>query len=202
MLYFKINNNKIEKYQVIFDKEKIAKLKEKIITNCSLIEHKEYESVSNPNFNDDSIIKNFQRKTIGEKEYFEETKDIYHFSYDEYIPPYLVKLIDRLLKNDSKVIEEILNYQISEVSIDERINLANQEFMKIDAENIAEKKAKLKELENLLKLKELNKNQQPINLYYIQLIKLMNFKFIDEMSLDKINKVELFLERKLIKKNS
>ena len=31
--------------------------------------------------------------------------------YDEYNPPYLVELINRLLKDDSSAIEEILNYK-------------------------------------------------------------------------------------------
>ena len=45
MIYFRKNDEVIEKYQVDFDKEEIEKLKRKIINNCSFIQHEEYESV-------------------------------------------------------------------------------------------------------------------------------------------------------------
>lgn len=40
MLYFRKNDDVIEKYQVNFDKEKIEKLKQEIINNCSFITHR------------------------------------------------------------------------------------------------------------------------------------------------------------------
>lgn len=100
-------------------------------------------------------IRNFTYTTTGkEKEYFEETRDIYHFSYDKYEPPYLVALINRLLNDNSKVIDKILNYEISSKStIDDSIELTYQEFKRIDNENGTKRSEKLKELEDLLKAK-------------------------------------------------
>ena len=145
MIYFRKNDEVIEKYQVDFDKEEIEKLKKEIINNCSFIQHEEYESDYSPRFTDE-IIRNFTYTPTGkEKEYFEETRDIYRYSYDEYKPPYLVKLINQLLNGNSKAIDEILTYDIStKSSIDDRINLANQEFSKIAPEDITKKKKKLK----------------------------------------------------------
>lgn len=201
MFYFRKNNEVIEKYQVSFDKEEIEKLKKKIINNCSFIKHEEYESDYSPRFTDE-IIRNFTYTPTGkEKEYFEETRDIYRYSYDEYKPPYLVELINQLSNDNSKAIDKIFNYDISiKSTIDDRINLAYQEFNRIDPENITKKKEKLKELEDLLKAKELNKNQQSIDAYYNQLIGLIKFDLVDSLSISELGRIESFLEISLFSK--
>ena len=201
MIYFRKNDEVIEKYQVDFDKEEIEKLKKEIINNCSFIQHEEYESDYSPRFTDE-IIRNFTYTPTGkEKEYFEETRNIYHYSYDEYKPPYLVELINQLLNDNSKVIDQILNYEISlKSTIDDSIDLAYQEFNRIDNENITKKTEKLKELEDLLKAKELNMNQQNIDLYYNQLIGLIKFNLIDSLPISELGRIESFLEINLSNK--
>lgn len=198
MLYFRRNGEVIEKYQVDFDKEEIEKLKEKIINNCSFIEHEEYESDYSPRFTDE-IIKKFTSTPTGKvKEYFEEIRVIYHYSYDKYKPPYLVKLINQLFDGNSKAIDEILNYDIStKSSIDDRINIVNQELIEMDPENITKRKAKLKELEDLLNAKNLNKNQQNIDVYYNQLVGLIKFNLIDTLQISELSRIESFLGIKL-----
>ena len=194
MFYFKKNNDVIEKYKVDFNREEVEKLKIQIIDSCSLSLHKEYRSTYYPKFIDESLIRNFHSICIGEKEYFEETKDVYLFSYDEYKPPYLTILIDRLLKLDTSAIDEILNYDLSfYLSIDDKIKLACQEFAQIDAEDIILKKEKLKELEDLLNYKELNKDNILV-LYYNKLIKLINFELVDSILISDLKRVESFLE--------
>lgn len=201
MFYFRKNGEVIEKYQVHFDKDEIVKLKEKIINNCSFIQHRVYVSDYAPIFTNE-IIGNFTCTPTGrKKEYFEETRDLYQYSYDEYKPPYLVELINQLLNGDSKAIDNILNYDISTKStLDDKINLANKEFNKIAPEDISKKKEKLKELEDLLKAKELNKKQQSIDLYYAQLIGLIKFDLIDLLPINELVKIETFLEINLSSK--
>ena len=201
MIYFKKNDELIEKYQIIFNKEKVEKLKSEIINNCSFIKHEEYESDYSPKFTDE-IIRNFKCSLTGKKkDYFEETRDIYLYSYDEYKPPYLVELINQLLKGNTKVIDKILKYDTSTTSnLDDKIRKLNQEFIRIDPENITKKKAKLDEIEELLKTKELNKNQQSIEFYYNELMKLINIVLIDSISVNELNKIEEFLEIKILNK--
>ena len=200
MIYFRKKEEVIEKYQVNFDKNELEKLKNEIIDNCSYILHKEYESDYSPRFTDE-IIRNFTYTPTGKKEYFEETRDIYLYSYDEIKPPYLVKLIDQLLNGNSSAIDGILNYDISTKStIDDRIDLINQEFNKIAPEDITKKKEKLKELEDLLKAKELNKNQQSIDVYYDQLIGLIKFDLIGSLQISELDRIESFLEVNLSSK--
>lgn len=201
MLYFRKNDEVIEKYQVSFDINKIEELKREIIDNCSYIYHREYESDYTPIFTNE-IIKNFRYIPTGkEKEYYEETRDIYLYSYDEYKPPYLVELINQLLKGNSNIIDKILNYDIhTKTSIDDRINLANQEFIKIDSDNITKRKEKLKELEELLKIKELNTGKKSIELYYNKLIELIIFTLIDSLPISDLNRVKSFFEINLSNK--
>lgn len=201
MFYFRKNGEVIEKYQVHFDKDEIEKLKKQIINNCSFIEHKVYVSDYEPRFTNE-IIRNFTCTPTGrKKEYFEETRELYQYSYDEYKPPYLVGLINQFLNGDSKAIDNILNYNISPKStLDDRINLANKEFNRIAPEDINKKKEKLKELEDLLKTRELNKNQQSIDLYYAQLIELIKFDLIDSLPISELVKIESFLEINLSSK--
>ena len=201
MFYFRKNGEVIEKYRVHFDKDEIAKLKKEIINNCSFIEHKVYVSDYEPRFTNE-IIRNFTCTPTGrKKEYFEETRELYQYSYDEYKPPYLVELINQFLNGDSKAIDNILNYDISTKStLDDKINLANKEFNKIAPEDISKKKEKLKELEDLLKAKELNKKQQSIDLYYAQLIGLIKFDLIDLLPINELVKIETFLEINLSSK--
>ena len=201
MIYFKKNNDIIEKYQVNFNKEEIEKLKYKIIDNCSYIEHKEYSSDIPPRFTN-RIIKNLKSSYTGEsKEYFEERRDIYLYSYDEYNPPYLVELMDLLLCNDSWALERIFKYNIStKSSIDDRINSVNQELSEINPEDINQKKSKLEELEKLLNNKKLNKDQQSIEPYYNQLIELIIFNLIDSISISELERMESFLETNLSSK--
>ena len=195
MLYFRKNDDVIEKYQVDFDKEKIEKLKQEIINNCSFITHIEFESDYTPRLSNE-IIRNFKYTPTGkEREYFEETRKIYHYSYDRYEPPYLVTLINQLLNDNSKVIDQILNYEIpSKSTIDDSIDSAYKEFKEIDPENVTKRAEKLKELEDLLKAKKLNINQQNIDLYYKELMELIKFNLIDSLTLSELNKIESFLE--------
>ena len=194
MFYFKQNGEKIEKYHIAFNKEEIEKLKSEIINNCSFINHVEYSSDYPPKFNNVSLIKNFRSTYTEKKEYFEETRDVYLYSYDEYKPPYLVELIDKLLNEDITSIDKILNYYISpNLSIEDNIKLVNQELTEIDIENINAKKEKLKELENLLELKKLNKKRQNIDTYYKQLLSLIRFDLVDSLSINEIDRVKTFL---------
>ena len=206
MFYFKVDSEVALKYEVKFNKFEIEKLREDIIRNCSIIIHREYYNTFSPHFTDKSLVFNFKSKLIGEKEYFEETKDIYLYTFDEYKPPYLIKLIDRLLKEDASIIDELLNYKVeNEVSFDEEINLVNQEYL--NADNIFEREQRIKELENLLNQKNLNKNQQSTDSYYQKLLSLIKFALIDTLSLDYIQRVEDFYSKdtkvlsKALKKN-
>ncbi len=201
MFYYKENNGVIEKYAVDFDINAIETLKNKIIENCSYIKHVEKKDDYFPNFANKNLIKNFNSIKVGEKEYFEEIRDVFLFSYDEYCPPYLVTLMNKLLKSNSEVLNEIFNYSIpSELDLDDEINSLWQDFNVSDNADITKKKLILKKLEYLLSKKEMNAKEQNITPYYNELISLIKLNLVATISLSDLKRAEEFLGIELLAK--
>ena len=195
MIYFKKNNEYLEKYEVTYDKEKVEQLKQRIIFECSRVEHREYCSDYGSCIRDRKLVKNFRAVIVGEKEYWEETRDIYKYTYDEYVPSDLVNHIDGLLNNVSSSIDNIFNYNFkNDKSIDEVINEAMITFNNIDPERLFQKQQQLKYINNLLESKRVNDTQKDIKPYYKELITLINFELIDKILINDVNKVYLFLD--------
>ena len=81
MIYYKQNDDFIEKYNVTFDETKIMELKEKITFECSFIKHKDFTSDYGAGIKDHKLVRNLNYKKVGEHEYWEETRDIYRYTY-------------------------------------------------------------------------------------------------------------------------
>jgi len=130
MVIFVRNKDKILKYEVIVDKELLSKLKYEIIEKCSLITHKDYQDTYLPKmYGIDDYLKyrNYSEVKIGVREYndfYSMPEDLYRIKYDEYHFPYLVELLDKLLKDDIDVLKEIYNVNKKKeiMFIDEKIN--------------------------------------------------------------------------------
>lgn len=202
MYYYTKREEKIEKYEITFDEEQLKKLQKEIIKNCSEIVHIKEESDYSPRFTtkeyNKGLIKNLNSKNIGTKEYFEETRTMYLYTYDRYIPPKLVELIDKLLDDDVTVLGEIFNYNESKTNeilkIEKKINKVSHKLDKIDNLDTKGKKKKLIELEELLEeKKKMEKESKLIIEYYNELISLIECNLIDSISIKAIQKVEEFL---------
>lgn len=194
-MYFKKNNEYLEKYEVSYDKEKIEELKERIIWDCSKIKHVSFCSDYGAGIKDESLVKNFSSVLVGEKEYWEETRSIYRYTFDQYVPSELVKYIDGLLNGFSSSIDMIFNYDFkNDKSIDELIEEAMIKFNSIDPEKVYDKQQQLKYIDNLLESKKVGANQKDIRPYYQELIGLIHFKLIDKILINDINRVYSFLE--------
>ena len=206
MFYYLKNRDNIEKYFVNFDNEELENLKIEIINNCSEIIHHEYDGIDAPDQFDYLRIRNYKEKFVGIKESRDSLQIpdyyVYHFSYDEYVFPDLVYLIDELLKGDNNSIDKILNYgkklngkSISD-TISDRIDETSRQLDNIDNLDIVRKKSKLEELNSLIKLKEINEKQASIEPYYIKLKNLITFNLIDKISIKDIERVNNFFENK------
>ena len=194
MIYFKKNNEYLEKYEVTYDKEKVEQLKQRIIFECSRVEHREYCSDYGSGIRDRKLVKNFRAVIVGEKEYWEETRDIYKYTYDEYVPSDLVNHIDELLNDFSSSIDKIFNYDFkNDKTIDDLINEAMIKFNNMDQEDVIDKQQHLKYLDNLLESKKINSTQKDIRPYYQELIPLIGFELVDKILIDDINRVYSFL---------
>ena len=209
MYYFINKKDIVEKYYVTYNKEEIEKIKIEIINNCSEIEHHEYDSSHAPNRYDFLKIRNFKEKFVGIQESRDTLqypdKKIYHYSYDEYKYPDLVYYIDELLKGNVSVLVKIFHYTNNQLSIEERLEKASLELDSIDNFEIDKKRAKLDEIQKLIELKELNKNQKNVDEYVEKLKNLITLELVDTISKKEIDRVNSFFEntediKKLIKK--
>ncbi|MBR1376253.1 MAG: hypothetical protein IJ565_00335 [Bacilli bacterium] len=199
MNYYVREGNVISKYNVIYDKVILKRLKREVIDNCSVI--KKHEETTNyiTDIVDGSYeIRNMTKKAIGEKEYYEETRTVYHITYDKYIYPRLVYIIDRLLKNDLSVLSELYAGTEDDANkiLNDQIQLISDELDNIDNKDVYKKKQKLDELEHLLENVELNKNQKPIAPYYELLKSMINMTKVGEMPVETIDEVNEFFDSK------
>ncbi|MBR7042492.1 MAG: hypothetical protein IKI04_03215 [Bacilli bacterium] len=104
MYYFKYNDTSIEKYIVNFNRDELLHLRNSVIVNCSELVHREIDSENELRVN--RKITNLKKRKVGNK---------YHYSYDEYIYPRLVALIDMLLKHDDRAIDGINNIKEDDI---------------------------------------------------------------------------------------
>ena len=104
MYYFKYNETSIEKYIVHFNRDELLHLRNSVVVNCSELVHREIDSEYE--IKETRRITNLKKNKVGDK---------YHYSYDEYIYPRLVALIDMLLKGDDRAIDGIKNVREDDV---------------------------------------------------------------------------------------
>jgi len=208
MYYFEGDKDKITKYKISFEEKELEKIKIEIINNCSTIIHREERTTfgmfgfGKSRFQDRLKYRNYREEKVGIKEYIDgPDEDIYHITYDEYIYPKLIELIDKLIKGDISVIEEIFNDDKIEkpISYEEKIKKVSLELDKIDNLNIKEKRNKLNELEKVIKEAKLNENRKSIIYYYEEVKKIVIFNKEDEISLEEVERVRNFFGENNIK---
>ena len=223
MYYYKMekdanNEEYINKYKIIIDKEKLNKLRWEVIENCSNIIHKSYRTTETPIY-DKEHFRNYKEKKDGVFEYIDAPdEDAYLVEYDYLEHSILVKYIDNLLNDNYETIHTIKNYNKSFKD--------NSKDLKKEAEDLANEISLIAinnldiNLEEYInKLNILNKNiheQENIkkkykteNLYKNKILSCISYKFVCSykvsslnINLERINKLksELNNELKQLKK--
>ena len=201
MYYFKENDSTIEKYEIVYNEEKVKELRREIIDNCSHIIHNENRTTIPEMFKEDKLrYRNLHSKEIGRREYQDGPDRVeYLVTFDEYIFPEVVKLIDNMLIGDVESTLKIVSYHTKTIiDIDKLIAIKSGELDKIDNLNIKAKRQKLNELESLLEEKELNKNQKSIDYYINELKSEIKFVLVDTIDKETVERVNTFY-KKLVK---
>ncbi len=200
MIYFKKSENVIEKYVVEIDKEKFEPLQEEIIDNCSEIIHREEE------YEDDIFersvypcydVRNIECEKIDTQQYFDKTVNIYRYTYDEYVHPYLLDVYRGLKEEDPSALDELYNFLNVEVILED-LKKKIKEYEEIIARNNRFNwMASVKRKELLDEVKEVERRYGNIdkNKPYIEkILDCLSFKLIDSVSLDKVEEVSNFFE--------
>ena len=180
MYYFYERDDKVEKYLVTFDKEKMEEIRKEVINNCSMIEHFEYYGTAEHHSTEKYEIRNLEKSFL----YKSGSKNVYHYSYDKYIYSELVFYITELLKGNTEVLKNGMPETNIEDTIEYKIKEAEEAYRSISDLDIEEKQKSLEILERLYQQEELNKNQQPINFYWTKLHEIINLELVSTYSID------------------
>lgn len=195
MIYVK-EDNKIKKYEIEIDKDKLEKARVRIIINCSCLHHvdeklreeylpNKYDNLTYSNYNEEKI------GTVETNEFFSSGwTNIYHVTYDKRIFPEIIKLIDEVLSEKYDNILELLNYK-------EPKKTKENNKVDISISSIEEaKKAKEKADEIIKKLydEKLNEKRFSVNKFMNEVRNSIRLILVDEISLDDFNKVYNFVD--------
>lgn len=200
MIYFKESENTIEKYVVEIDKEKFEPLQEEIIDNCSEIIHREEEYEDN--FFERSVypcydVRNIECERIDTQQYFDKTVNIYRYTYDEYVHPYLLDVYRGLKEENPSALDELYNFLNVEVILDDLKNKIKI-YDEISTKNVKFNwMASVKRKELLDEVKEVERrygNLDKNKPYIEKILDCLSFKLIDSVSLDKVEEVRNFFE--------
>ena len=197
MIIFVKEKNEIVKYNVLFDKEKLERLEYDIIEYCSIIEHYDYKDTNFPKMYgllDHLKYRNYSSVAVGVMEYndfYSMPETLYRIKFDKYHFPYLVQLLGELISGNVMALEDIftINEDKELKPLDKRIEEINEKINNTDNIKANEKIELLNKLSELIKQKELNKNQISVNKYYLKARKLITFKKVDSISYSELERI-------------
>lgn len=193
MVYYVKTKKTIQKYNIEIDQDKLNELEEDIIKNCCKLEHFEEE------FEGDFFWKTHDPKTtinvhyvkVGVKEYFEETVDVYKYSYDIIDTSPLMKFIKKFRDEDSSVIDDIAEQQKEEDLLLGEMRKIMNDIKEISSESEKEKlKADLDIISD--EYFRLDKERP----YIDRMQELIDIKELKVIKKDEVNKVYEFFNKK------
>lgn len=194
MLY-KYENEVLTEYQVKIDEKALKKIREKIIENCSIIEHcKDVFAKVFPKSTDTVIIKNMQRGEVHhiQKNIGWSDTTYYEYTYDKYYFPNIINIIDDILNGNEKQIGNLFNtndliYDINnyrDVSIFNEINNLLKDYIETNNENkLSLAKAKLNSFKHI----DIQRQNKHIKAYYSELQECFEFQQVTTYHQDEIN---------------
>lgn len=204
MIYFVKKDNRIEKYEVAYNKSEMEKLRVEIINKCSEIEHFDYVDTDGPTYHDDFLrIRNLEIVKVGTREYndfYSEDEDLYHYVYDRYKFPYLVTIIEMLFEGNVNALNMILNpdYSYEQESFEKRIQDLINKVDSIPNTKAEEKIDVLEKLASLINQSQLNINQVSAQEYYPKVKELIKLKLIDNIDSSDFERIQSFFNIKNI----
>ena len=194
------NEEEIIKYECRFDEEELKKLKLKVQCACSIFRPEEFVGTSLPEYLDKSWeIRDVISVPTGD--YLDGDGDFgnwgyeHLYSYNRADPPYLVHIINSLLKdNYSKIVDVYLKRGINDNILQAEVDACVLELKAIKEQNIDEKIKKLDELKQLMKTVAINSSKESVSPYYDNLINMFQLKRLGNVSVEEFNKMIKFFD--------
>lgn len=212
MEFLKKDCDKLVKYDVQFDVEKLELVRKEIIKKCGIRQHYEYQTDYPEHLSVDRLlIENYTDSKVGQKEYFEEMRTIYSVSFDKIEEPELAQYINAFIKNeDQKLLECIYNYNLLPNNYANYLNKSNEQRNilindikdALDASDMAINYDEIKEKVDELKNIDANlKKNQTLNLTYQEDYKdavraAFKMKLIGTIPYDEYERVMKFIPKK------
>ena len=112
MYYYKVKENEIFKYKVIYDLEKVRELLNDLVMNCSEEKTYHYTSVGIPRRDLNVKYKRFDYKFACMRYDFYGDDEIYEVNSIELVSPPLYDLIEKILQGDVLALEELFSRKI------------------------------------------------------------------------------------------
>lgn len=189
-------NDAMPKCEIIINYEKLKNIREEIITNCSVIvKHKEEytECFEKQKFGED--IKHIKRGNLVRISIA--GIDIYEYTYDKYIFPEIINIIDEILKGNEQKIQFLFSTDDLETDINkyrdieclEKLVELIEEYIKIADEYL------LKEIKSLVMNYgsiEMKKPRKSIKEYYHGLQECFAFKEQKDINRDSLVNTKTF----------
>ena len=201
MIYVK-EDNKIKKYEVEVDKDKLTQARIKIIINCSYLTHiqKKVREEDLPNEFDYLTYRNFNKEHLG----IQETNDffssgwtnVYRVTYDKAEFPEVIKLIDSILDGNYDDVISLLNYKEPKKAKEK--NKLDISISSIEEANMAKEKAD--EIIKKLYDEKLNEKRISVDEFIDKVRESIKLILVDEISIDDFNKIYNFVDDKIKEK--
>ncbi|MBQ6285123.1 MAG: hypothetical protein IJK67_02295 [Bacilli bacterium] len=252
MIYIRKNGEVLEKYEMVYDKQKLEELMIRIAKNCGEIHDvkREMEFSYFPKENSwryDYIlgdvektlayVENVKYKKNGKRtthwyEYDDEVVDLYDCNFTLYFVPPIVDFIKSLIEGSEASIAALFNRDLSLIenlpTVEEKIAYYNGILSKHQEELIRKRKEKIEELskkcgdinsnsaklikelaaleknsryamknikfqyDSYMGIRDLNKNQQPVEPYIEELLSLIKFRLVDTIELSEVQRINSF----------
>lgn len=181
--YFKKEFSSIIKYTASINYQELSKLKDEIITKCSLIKPIVIPKTSTlPK--EGPYIRSLSWYKVDNKEEYS------YVTYNQYLPPKLVTHLENLLttkeyycQTKNYPLKDILNYESLEDIFSSPKDLIKNTYKDKITEN------------KYLELLTLNNNQEPLSIYYQKVLSLIKLTPIDKISEEELLKLASFLDR-------
>lgn len=195
LIYYLVNGEYVEKYKINIDEEELKKIKLESIYKCGKKSKVSYNSTRF--FKNNIYYTDFKQTEMGWREYNDGPDErLYNYSYIEYEPTYLSKLIDNIISSRSKgSLKELFQMDLSkefcgfQKEINELLNKASN-INDIDYKN---KINVLNKLKTIYEKQEFNNDRQDISIYYKKAFLCFSYELIDKISLEECNKVINFI---------